>query len=406
MEVFIERCCGLDVHKKSITACIITPKGKEIRSFETLTRRLVDLVDWIKSERCSHVAMESTGDYWKPIYNLLELEDVKPVVVNAQHIKAVPGRKTDVKDAEWIAKLLRHGLVQGSYIPGREQRELREIIRYRRSIIEERSREVNRLQKVLEGGNIKLSSVASNVLGVSGRSMLEAMIQGETDPSTLANFAQKKLKAKKEQLKLALEGSLGPHQLLMLEKQLSHIDQLNELITELDEEVERRMSPFAEDLKLLDTIPGVGKRTAEQILAEIGTDMTRFPSAGHLCSWAGMTPGHDESAGKKRSARTRKGNKKLRSALVESARAAGRKKNTYLSAQYHRIAGRRGKNRAAVAVGHSILAIVYVLLTRRQAYKELGFDYFDQRNHEMVMNRSIKRLESLGYQVNLSEQLA
>ncbi|MEK4063173.1 MULTISPECIES: IS110 family transposase [Paenibacillus] len=406
MEVLIERCCGLDVHKKSITACIITPKGKEIRSFETLTRRLVDLVDWIKSERCSHVAMESTGDYWKPIDNLLELEDVKPVVVNAQHIKAVPGRKTDVKDAEWIAKLLRHGLVQGSYIPGREQRELREIIRYRRSIIEERSREVNRLQKVLEGGNIKLSSVASNVLGVSGRSMLEAMIQGETDPSTLANFAQKKLKAKKEQLKLALEGSLGPHQLLMLEKQLSHIDQLNELITELDEEVERRMSPFAEDLKLLDTIPGVGKRTAEQILAEIGTDMTRFPSAGHLCSWAGMTPGHDESAGKKRSARTRKGNKKLRSALVESARAAGRKKNTYLSAQYHRIAGRRGKNRAAVAVGHSILAIVYVLLTRRQAYKELGFDYFDQRNHEMVMNRSIKRLESLGYQVNLSEQLA
>ncbi|BCG57581.1 IS110 family transposase [Paenibacillus sp. URB8-2] len=250
MEILIERCCGLDVHKKSITACIITPKGKEIRSFETLTRRLVDLVDWIKSERCSHVAMESTGDYWKPIYNLLELEDVKPIVVNAQHIKAVPGRKTDVKDAEWIAKLLRHGLVQGSYIPGREQRELREIIRYRRSIIEERAREVNRLQKVLEGGNIKLSSVASNVLGVSGRNMLEAMIQGESDPSILADFAQKKLKAKKEQLKLALEGSLGPHQLLMLEKQLSHIDQLNELITELDEEVERRMTPFAEDLKL------------------------------------------------------------------------------------------------------------------------------------------------------------
>ncbi|WP_019909933.1 IS110 family transposase [Paenibacillus sp. HW567] len=406
MEILIERCCGLDVHKKSITACIITPKGKEIRSFETLTRRLVDLVDWIKSERCTHVAMESTGDYWKPIYNLLELEDVKPVVVNAQHIKAVPGRKTDVKDAEWIAKLLRHGLVQGSYIPNREQRELREVIRYRRSIIEERSREVNRLQKVLEGGNIKLSSVASNVLGVSGRNMLEAMIQGETDPSILADFAQKKLKAKKEQLKLALEGSLGPHQLLMLEKQLGHIDQLNGLITELDEEIERRMAPFAEDLKLVDTIPGVGKRTAEQILAEIGTDMTRFPSAGHLCSWAGMTPGHNESAGKKRSARTRKGNKKLRSALVESARAAGRKKNTYLSAQYHRIAGRRGKNRAAVAVGHSILAIVYVLLTRRQAYKELGFDYFDQRNREMVMNRSIKRLESLGYQVNLSEQSA
>lgn len=406
MEVLIERCCGLDVHKKSITACVITPKGKEIRTFLTMTRNLIELVDWVKSHQCSHVAMESTGDYWKPIYNLLELEELQPLVVNAQHIKSVPGRKTDVKDAEWIAKLLRHGLVQGSYIPNRDQRELREIIRYRRSIIEERTREVNRLQKVLEGGNIKLSSVASNVLGVSGRNMLEAMINGETDTSVLADFAQKKLKAKKEQLKLALEGRLGAHQLLMLEKQLLHIDHLNELITELDEEIDKRMTPFTEELKLLDTIPGIGKRTAEQILAEIGTDMTRFQTPGHLCSWAGMTPGHDESAGKRRSAKTRKGNKKLRSALVEAARSVARQKNSYLAAQYHRIAARRGKNRAAVAVGHTILTIVHILLTRRQEYVELGFDYFDQRKREILINSSIKRLESLGLIVNIQEQSA
>ncbi|MCZ8513017.1 IS110 family transposase [Paenibacillus filicis] len=406
MDVLHERCCGLDVHKKSITACIITPQGKEIRTFATMTRNLIELVDWVKQNRCTHVAMESTGDYWKPIYNLLELEDLKPMVVNAQHIKSVPGRKTDVKDAEWIAKLVRHGLVQGSYIPNRDQREMREIIRYRRSIIEERTREVNRLQKVLEGGNIKLSSVASNVIGVSGRNMLEAMINGETDASVLADFAQKKLKLKKEQLKLALEGRLGAHQLLMIEKQLAHIDYVNELITELDTEIDKRMAPFAEDLKLLDSIPGVGKRTAEQILAEIGTDMARFPTPGHLCSWAGMTPGHDESAGKKKSAKTRKGNKKLRSALTEAARAVARKKNSYLSAQYHRIAARRGKNRAAIAVGHTILTIVHILLTRRQEYLELGFDYFDQRKKEILIKNSIKRLESLGLQVNIQDQTA
>jgi len=406
MEVLHERCCGLDVHKKSITACIITPKGKEIRTFGTMTQHLMELVDWVKSNRCSHVAMESTGDYWKPIYNLLELEDLEPMVVNAQHIKAVPGRKTDVKDAEWIARLLRHGLVQGSFIPNREQRELREIVRYRRSIIEERTREVNRLQKVLEGGNIKLSSVASNVLGVSARNMLEAMINGETDPIKLADFAQNKLKSKKEQLILSLQGHVGRHQLLMLEKQLAHIDYLNQLISELDEEIDVRMAPFVEDLKLLDTIPGVGKRTAEQIIAEMGTDMSRFPTPGHLCSWAGMTPGHDESAGKKKSAKTRKGNKKLRSALIEAARAAARQKNTYLSAQYHRIAARRGKNRAAVAVAHTILSIVYILLTRKQAYMELGYDYFDNRKREVLIKSSIKRLESLGLSVTIEEQPA
>jgi len=404
MEVLHERCCGLDVHKKSITACIITPEGKEIRTFETMTRNLMELVDWVKSNRCSHVAMESTGDYWKPIYNLLEPEDLQPMVVNAQHIKAVPGRKTDVKDAEWIARLLRYGLVQGSFIPNREQRELREVVRYRRSIIEERTREVNRLQKVLEGGNIKLSSVASNVLGVSARNMLEAIIKGENDTAILADFALKKLKRKKEELKLALEGRLGDHQLQMIEIQLAHIDYLNGVIKELDEEIEKRMAPFSKDLELLDSIPGVGKQTAEQILAEIGADMSRFPTPGHLCSWAGMTPGHDESAGKKKSSKTRKGNKKLRSALTEAAKAASRQKNTYLSAQYHRIAARRGKNKAAVAVGHTILSLVHILLTRKQEYVDLGFNYFDERKKEIVIKNSIKRLESLGLVVTVQEQ--
>jgi transposase len=406
MEILHERCCGLDVHKKSITACIITPKGKEIRTFETMTRNLMELVDWVKSNRCSHVAMESTGDYWKPMYNLLEQEDLQPMVVNAQHIKAVPGRKTDIKDAEWIARLLRYGLVQGSFIPNREQRELREVVRYRRSIIEERTREVNRIQKVLEGGNIKLSSVASNILGVSARNMLEAIIKGENDITILADFAQKKLKHKKEELKLALEGRLGDHQLQMIEKQLAHIDYINGLISELDEEIEKRMAPFSKDLELIDSIPGVGKRTAEQILAEIGTDMSRFPTPGHLCSWAGMTPGHDESAGKKKSSKTRKGNKKLRSALTEAAKAASRKKNTYLSAQYHRIAARRGKNKAAVAVGHTILYLVHILLTRKQEYVDLGFNYFDERKKEIVIKNSIKRLESLGLAVTIQEQTA
>lgn len=406
MEVLHERCCGLDVHKRSITACIITPKGKEIQTFGTMTRNLIELVDWVKNNRCSHIAMESTGDYWKPIYNLLELEDLQPILVNAQHIKAVPGRKTDVKDAEWIARLLRHGLVQGSFVPDREQRELREIVRYRRSIIEERAREVNRIQKVLEGGNIKLASVASNILGVSARNMLEAIINGEEDATVLADFAQKKLKAKKNDLKLALEGRLGPHQLLMIEKQLGHIDYLDDLIKELDEEIEKRMLPFSEDLELLDSIPGVGKRTAQQIVAEVGTDMSRFPTPGHLCSWAGMTPGHDESAGKKKSAKTRKGNKKLRSALTEAAKAASRQKNTYISAQYHRIAARRGKNRAAIAVGHTILSLVHILLTRKQAYVDLGFDYFDQRKKAILVNQSIKRLESLGLVVTIQEPTA
>ncbi|QQE73198.1 IS110 family transposase [Brevibacillus composti] len=399
MDVVYTHVCGLDVHKKNVVACVITPETKEIRTFSTMTDDLILLVDWIKSKGCTHVAMESTASFWKPIYNLLELEEIQTLVVNAKHMKNVPGRKTDVKDAEWIAGLLRHGLLQGSFIPSRDQRELRELIRYRRSLIDERAREVNRVQKVLEGANIKLSSVASDVLGKSGRAMIEAMIAGEENPELLSELAQRRLKNKKEDLKRALNGLMGNHQKLMLAAQLRHIDYLDEEIGRLDEEIKRRMLPFEEDLELLDTIPGVARRTAETIVAEIGTNMDQFPSAAHLCSWAGLCPGQNESAGKRKSGKTRKGNKKLRSTLVEAARAAGRTKNTYLSSQYHRIAARRGANRAVVAVAHSILMIAYYILKRRQPYIELGPTYYEERKRDTIIRQSLKKLESLGLKV-------
>lgn len=402
MEILIERCCGLDVHKKNITACIVTLEGKEIKTFKTHTAELLTLIEWIQEKCCTHVAMESTGVYWKPIMNLLEVKDITVLVVNAQHMKAVPGRKTDVKDAEWIANLLRHGLLTPSYIPDRSQREVRELVRYRRSLIDERAREYNRVQKVLEGANIKLSSVISDVMGKSGRDMLEAMIQGEEDPAILSEFAQRRMKQKKEELKTALQGTMQSHQRLMLKTMLAHTDFLDEQIIELDTEVAKRLGPFLKDLERLDGIPGVGMRTAEQILAEVGTDMSRFPSAGHLCSWAGLVPGHNESAGKRKPSKTRKGNKHLRSALAEAANAVCRSDN-YLGSQYRRISGRRGKQRAAIAVGHSILTIVYhVLKDPEQTYKELGSDYFDKRKQEMLVKQSVKKLESLGYAVTLS----
>lgn len=401
MQVLYERCCGLDVHKKSVTACAITPEGKEIQTFGTMTGDIIALVDWIKSKGCSHVAMESTGVYWKPLYNLLEVEQIETLVVNAKNIKAVPGRKTDVKDAEWIADLLRHGLLKGSFIPGRDQRELRELVRYRRSLINERSREVNRLQKVLEGCNIKLSSVASDITGVSAKAMLKAIIDDAGDPVLIARLAKGKLKNKHKELEKALLGLVGPHQKMILTAQLNHIEFLDQQIIELDQEIEARLHPFELELEILDSIPGIGRRTAEGILAEIGTDMHRFPSSAHLASWAGMSPGNNESAGKRKSGKTTKGNKSLRATLVLAARAAAKSKNTYLSAQYRRIAARRGGNRAAVAVGHSILVMTYQMLKKRESYKELGSDYFDQRKKESVIKNSIKRLESLGLKVTV-----
>ncbi|WP_240419497.1 IS110 family transposase [Paenibacillus periandrae] len=406
MEVLIERACGLDVHKKSITACIVTPDGKEIKTFRTHTVYLMELIDWINARGCSHVAMVSTGIFWKLIVNLLEAEDIEFLVVNAQHMKAVPGRKTDVKDAEWICDLLRHGLLKASYIPDRIQRELRELVRYRRSLIQERAREHNRIQKVLEGANIKLASVVSDIMGLSSRDMLEAMVEGETDPEKLAGFARRTLKRKKEELELALRGNMSAHQRLMLKAMLTHIDFLNEQIVDLDTEVAKRLDPFQEQLDRLDTIPGIARRTAEQILAEIGTDVgARFPSAAHLCSWIGLVPGHNESAGKRKPSKTRKGNKYLRAALTEAAQSI-RGSDNYLGAQYRRIAARKGRQRAAIAVAHSMMTIAYYLLTRGENYRDLGSNYFETRQQEMIVKQSVRRLENLGFTVTISNPAA
>ena len=401
MEVLYPRCCGLDVHQKTVVACLVSPEGKETRTFKTMTSDLLQLADWIVAKRVTHVAMESTGVYWRPVYNILEALGITLLVMNAQHIKAVPGRKTDVKDAEWIANLLRHGLVTGSYIPDRPQRELRELVRYRRSLIRQRAQVVNRIQKVLEGANIKLSSVESNVMGASGRAMLEAISKGVDDPQVLAGFAKGRLREKQSQLEQALKGLVGPHQRMMLRSQLRLIDFLDDETSKMDEEIAERMSPIGDALERVDGIPGMGRRTAEDVLAEIGADVSRFPTAAQLASWAKLCPGNNESAGKRKTGKTGHGNPWLRDTLVEAAWGATRTKNTYLAAQYHRLAARRGAKRAIMAVAHSILIIVYSLLKNGGEYRELGGNYFDERNRTTTVRRAIRRIESLGYQVEL-----
>jgi transposase len=405
MDILYERCCGLDIHKRTVVACLVVPgadgqPAKEVRSFGTMTDELLQLADWLLAAGCTHVAMESTGVYWKPVWNLLE-EQFTLLLVNARHVKAVPGRKTDAKDCEWLADLLRHGLLQGSFVPERPQRELRELTRYRTSLIQERSAEVNRLQKTLEGANIKLGDVATDIMGLSSRQMLAALAGGETDAAAMAQLAQGRLRDKLPGLERALVGRVGSHQRFLLARQLAHIDFLDASIAEVSAEIAGRLRPGEANLERLATIPGVGRRTAELLVAEIGTDMSRFPTSGHLASWAGMCPGNDESAGKRRSGKTRKGNPWLRSTLIEAARAAGRTKGTYLAAQYHRLAARRGTKRAAVAVGHTILVIAYRLLSESDVYRELGDRYFDERDRHAVERRLVTRLEGLGYKVSL-----
>jgi transposase len=401
MRVVHERCAGLDVHKKTVVACALRPEGREVKTFSTMTAELLKLVEWLEERGCRVVAMESTGVYWKPVYNLLEAAEMEPMVVNAQHIKAVPGRKTDIRDAEWIAELLRHGLLRPSFIPDRPQRELRELVRYRRALVEERTREVNRLQKVLEGANLKLSSVASDVLGRSGRDMLKALSQGQEDPVDLAALARGRLKAKSAQLQQALQGVVGPHQRFLLQEQLSHIEDLEARIDRLTTEVGARLAPFEEALERLQTIPGVGRRVAEDLLAEIGADMSRFPTHRHLASWAKICPGNHRSAGKAKPEHIGRGNRWLRSILVEAARAGSRTKDTFLAAQYRRLAGRRGDKRAIVAVAHSILVIAYHVLKEGTSYQELGANFHDQRCAKTVVRRLTQRLEALGFDVNL-----
>jgi len=405
MDVVYTHAAGLDVHKKTVVAAIIVPAPgggwhREQRTFGTMTADLLALSDWLLGHGVTHVAMESTGEYWKPVFNILE-DNVEVLLVNAQHVKAVPGRKTDVTDAEWLAELLKHGLLRASFIPPKGQRELRELTRYRSTFVRERATLVNRVQKVLESANVKLASVASDVLGVSGRAMLEALIAGQASPTEMAELAQGRLREKRDQLAQALAGRVQPHHRFVLTELLCQIDSLDETIARFDTQIETYCAPFAEAVTLVDTIPGVGQAIAEIIVAEIGTDMSRFPTADHRAAWAGVAPGNNESGGKRRSGKTRKGNRALRTALVQAAQAAARTKGTYLAAQYHRLAGRRGKKKAIMAVAHSILVIVYHLIQRQETYRELGGDYFDQRRPEATAKRLVKRLEQLGYQVTL-----
>ena len=351
--------------------------------------------------------MESTGVYWKPVYNLLE-DTFSVYVVNARHLKAVPGRKTDVKDAEWIAELLQHGLLQPSFIPDRPQRELRELVRYRRSLVQERSREANRLAKVLEGANIKLASVATDILGTSGRLMLGALAAGEQDPQVLAQMAKSlprtrsggRLRDKLSTLQEALSGVMGSHQRFLLGVQLRHLEALAEEIEKLDAEVARRVEEHDEVVRAVDTVPGIGRRTAEVIVAEMGTDMDRFPTPGHLASWSGVCPGNNQSADKSRRSPTKKGNPSLRSALVEAARSAARTQ-TYLGAQYRRLARRIGANRAAMAVAHSMAVMLHSIIKTKQPFVDLGSDYFVTRDKSAAIGRAVRQLERLGHKVSL-----
>ena len=411
MELVYERCCALDVHKRQVAACVHVPdrQGRctELRAeFQTMTPDLLALRDWLKGLGVSAIAMEATGVYWKPVYHLLE-DDFELLLVNAQHVKNVPGRKTDVGDAQWLCQLLEHGLLRASFVPPKPIRELRDLTRYRKSLVWERAREANRLQKLLEDANIKLSDVASDVLGASGRAMLAALCEGNNDPAALAELARGKLRAKLPALETALQGRFSSHHALLLSHLLSHIDYLDQSIDSLSAEIEERLDPFAQQRELLCTIPGVAERTAEVILAELGPDMGRFPSHRHAASWAAICPGNEESAGKRKTGKTRKGDRWLRTALVEAANsAAGRTKDTYLRAQYLRVKRRQGHKKAIVAVAHSILVAAYYILSEQKPYQELGGDFFIRRqDQERLTQRLVRQLERLGQRVTLEPAL-
>jgi transposase len=432
MEVLYERCAGLDVHKKIVVAARAQPgEGKarvhSVAQFGATTPDLLQLVDWLHAGGVTHVAMESTGEYWKPVYNLLESE-FTVLLVNPQHVKNVPGRKTDLKDAEWLNELLAHGLLRASFIPPIAQRDLRDLTRHRTTLVEERVRVVNRVQKLLEGANIKLASVASDVFGVSGRAMLNALVAGQVDPVTMANLARGKLRDKLTELERALTGVVRPHHRFLLAQQLAHIDFLDEQIAAVSQAIVQQVAVMSSDepkssgdsittsapaateagkglppmtpavaIPMLDAVPGIDVRVAEAWMAELGTDMSRFPTDDDGAAWAGLAPGNYESAGKHHSGRIRQGNRALRSALIQAAWAAAHTKSTYLAAQYHRLAARRGRKRALVAVAHSIFVIVYHMLRDHTPYIELGGNYFDERNKAQVVNRLCKRIEKLGY---------
>jgi len=400
-EVVYERCCGMDVHKADVKACLNIGGKKEVRTFGTMTSDLLKMSDWLNSHSVQIVAMESTGSYWKPVYNILESQGIPAMLVNPQQIKNLTAPKTDVRDARWIANLLRHGLLRPSFVPSKDQRELRELVKYRSSLTEESTRTLQRMDKVLQGANIKLSNVISSPDTKTGQLIIEALADGVSDPHMMAQLAMGSLKKKKLDIELSLNGLIGDHQRLLLRSMSKHLEHIKEEIAVIDAEIDKRMEIDREIIERIKEIPGVGKTTAQAILAEIGTNMDQFTNEAHLASWAGICPVHNESAGKRKSGKTKKGNSNIKKTLVQCANSASHSKDSYLSAQFKRIAARRGRKRAIVAVAHTILITCYFMIKNGTGYKDLGSDFFDKRNKEAVYKRSVKRLESLGYVVSV-----
>lgn len=409
LPVVLAVCCGIDVHKKTLTACLLQTGASgealsETRTFGTVTSQLQELAHWLRQHGCRHVALESTGVYWKPVFNILEPAGLEVVLVNAQHVKNVPGRKTDAKDADWLATLLRVGLLRASFVPPKEIRELRDLTRYRTQVVRQRAQECNRIQKLLEDGNIKLAGVATDILGASGKAMLRALSDGVEGPGALANKARGRLRDKLPQLEEALRGVMSATQRWLLHEQLDKVEALEDAISRLDAKIAELCLPFAQALAVLDQIPGVNQRIAQIIVAEIGVDMSRFKTAAQLASWAGMCPGNRESAGKSQGGRTRKGNHWLRQALVEAGWAASRSKGTSLQATYQRLAGRRGGKRACLAVGHRILRMVHTLLSAPRPYQEEGAEYYCPTDKDRLKDKLLQRLRNLGYVVSVATE--
>jgi len=405
MENIFLRCAGLDVHKASVEACVrrMEASGRlhqQTRHWGTMTRDILMMADWMAAQGVTHVAMESTGVYWKPIFNILESR-FKVLLVNARHLKQVPGRKSDIRDCQWIAQLLQHGLLKGSFIPPRPQRELRDLTRHRTQLVEEKTRTSNRIEKVLEDANIKLGSVASEVMGVSSRAMILALLEGEKDPAQIADLARRSLRGKIPELQKALEGHLTEHHRFLLRLLWKELTQQEALIAELEAKIEERTRSFAPEIERLDAVPGVDRRVAEVVLAELGGDMRPFPTHRHLSAWAGMCPGNEESAGKRRKRRITPGNRWLKRTLVQAAWAASHTKNSYLASQYRRLVGRRGKKRTLIAVGHSILVILYYLLKEGRQDADLGTDFFDRLEPQRLTRYYVNRLQKLGHKVVL-----
>jgi transposase len=410
MELLHPHCAGLDLHKETVVACIRhMVDGKvttEVKSFQTTTQQLMELSDWLSSQGVTHIAMEATGVYWKPVWHILSDGEFVLVLANAAHVKNVPGRKTDVNDAAWLADLMAHGLIRASFVPGEPTQQMRDLLRTRKQFVRERSSHTQRIQKTLEDANIKLDSVISDIVGLSGRRMIEALIAGETDPGTLAALAHRRIHASAEELEAALRGRVTPHHRFMLQLHLDHLDAVNAAIARIDKEVDANVEPFRAAIEMLTTIPGVSSLAAEVIAAEIGIDMSRFETEGHLISWAGLCPKNDESAGKRRSNRMKKGAPWLKTTLIQCAWAASRTKRSYLQAQYLRIRSRRGPKKAIGAVAASILTAAYHMLKNGTLYQDLGANHFDNRDKGKQALRLLNRLQSLGFAVQITSMAA